>query len=460
MVPHVLLVSWSKIAIVVHHNKCLEFSSTINPAFSGCFGARSYPSMTRHPVIFTASLDDKYNGGNDIPSITSATDIHVEKKESCRNNSSTIKAVPSHLTLGEANVSCLISLVPIEDRDDTNTIVKVNSSSVLSVNRFIFGVNAISTKSTGRFTLELKNCHSPVLGPLRSDTPPISFNMEEKISERVGSSTKSGAKRLPAASCIVGNFILHPLTVLSVMSERTAASHLSDDLIMKCNILKELNLHSSTGSGTFFWVISFVIVILLCCSGIASERKRKAMMKSKDEFKVVSTCMMGDDKGVHKDEEESSTFNVVVPPACITQRWQGTNQEKRTLSYHSAPRQYTTYRKDPHGIDDFNSPTECSSAETIKTLNSDENTDDERLKQIIEGPKYTLSTSRGDFVVNVRNGQCLGSPKQQHSFVTATQLDQLNSCCRVDESVWHVEGIEHDDEYDDSRPSTSGGGGK
>ncbi len=427
--------------------------------------------MTRRPAIFTASLGGKY-GGDDFPSVASAANFHVQKEELCRNNSNTIEAVPSHLTLGEANVSCFISLLPGEESgggrktdchgDYTNAVIKVNSS-VLSANRFIFGINAISTPSTGRFTLELKNCHSPVLGPLRSTTPPISFNVEEVITERrVELSTKSGSKRLPA-SFIVGNFILQPVTAPAVMDGGAAVSHVSGGPIMRCNVLRELHLHSSTASGIFFWGFSLVIVILLCCSGISMERKRKAMMKSKEEFNVINTCVMGD-KGIHNDE--SSTFKVVVP-ACIMQRWQDINREKRSLSYHSAPWQHATYLEDPHGIDDdFDSPTECSSVEVIKPLGRDDITDDdEKLKKIIEGPKYTLSTSRRDFLVNVRNGRRLGSPKQQHSLATATQIDHfdhLGSCCHVDESVGHIEGIEHDDdyEYDDSRPSTSGGGGE
>ncbi len=432
-------------------------------------------AIMRNPVIFTASLDD----GGDYLSLASADTIHVQKKEELCNNSSEIEVISSlpYLTLGEANVSCVISLLPNEEeessgvgradyqhRRDCLNVSKVNSSSVIFVNRFIFGINAISIPSIGRFTLDLQNCHSPVFGPLRSTTPPISFNVEI-IAEGVESpsvSTNSGSKRLPT-SFIVGNFILQPLTAPTVTNESgdSLSSHVSDGPIIRHNILRQIFIHSSTtGNGIFYWFHSLILIVLLCFGWIFLNRKRRRramMIKPEVEFEGTATCPIVD--GINT-EGNNSNLKVAVP-ICNMQRWV-INQEKR-LSHNSAA---SGQQQDLHGMNnDFVPSIECSSssAAIITALSND--IDDNRYK-IIEGPKHTLRTSRGDFVVDIRNGeQHLGPSKQNHSHtISTTQIDHLNlnnldSYCNVDESVWNIES--DDNSGNDNMPSTSGrrGGG-
>ncbi len=426
----------------------------------------------RHPVIFTASLDD----GNDYLSLASADTIHVQKKEELHNNSgSEIEVISSssHLTLGEANVSCVISLLPNEEeessgfgrtdhyhRRDCLNVSNVNSSSVRFVHRFIFGVNAMSIPSIGRFTIGLQNCHSPVLGPLRSTTPPISFNVEI-ITEGVelpSLSTNSGTKR-SLTSFVIGNFILQPPTTPTVTngSGDSISSHVSDGPIIRHNILRQFFIHSSTpGNGIFSWFHSLMLIVLMYFgwSFLNRKRRRATMIKSEVEFKGTATCPIIDD---NNSEGKNSNLKVVVP-TCNMQRWV-INREKR-LPHNSAA---SGQQQDLHGMNnDFVSSTECSSssAEIITTLSND--IDDHKCK-IIEGPKHTIRKSRGDFVGDIRNGQQhLGPSKQNHSHTTSTtQIDHLNlnhldSCCNVDESVWNVES-DHS-HGDDNMPSTSGGG--
>ncbi len=494
-----------KVELLRYHHS--EFSTIIH-TFSGCcLVVRNYPSMTnitttaaatttRHLVIFTASLDRQ--SGSNSPSLVSAATIHVQEEE-LYSNSSVIETVSPHLTLGEANVSCIVSLQPSVEsnsvgrrtdhnlgyskdvvKDTSSSSSSSNSSSVISAHRFIYGVNAVSTSSTGRFTLELQDCHSPVLGPLRSTTPPILFNVEVITEGTESSSTKSGSKKLPD-SFIVGNFILQPLTTAPVvLSEDSAVSYVSDDPTMICNVLREGFLYPYMESDIFLWVNSLVVAVLLCCIAVLLEikrrrRRRRDIMKSKENFRGAATRVAV--KDTVTPNNDVSTFKVISTRR--KKRWAINRKKKRSLSYDSALGKYATYHlvEDRNGINDFISPPQCSSsAETTTTLSSsDDNTDDENIKKIFEGPKqqkHTFNTiKRRNFVGNVQNGKCMGPPdQQQHSCTTITNgeiddiSDHLNHRsshlensyhCVDDENGWHVEGIEHD-VYDGSIHSTNG----
>ncbi len=83
----------------------------------------------RHPIIFTVSLDARGDGYRSL-STGKADIIHVQnKEEELRNNNNNkssdeeeeVQVIPlssSNLTMGEANVTCLISLLPDEEEEE------------------------------------------------------------------------------------------------------------------------------------------------------------------------------------------------------------------------------------------------------------------------------------------------------------------------------------------------------
>ncbi len=485
----------------------------------------------RQPIIFTVSLDARGDGYRSL-STGKADIIHVQnKEEELRNNNNNkssdeeeeVQVIPlssSNLTMGEANVTCLISLLPDEEEEEEkkNGLERANEGvhrrrddddlNVSKVNniRHIFGINAISVPSVGRFTLDLQNCHSSVLGPLRSTEPPIFLNME-LIAEAVKSASTSLSiestsirSRSSPTSFVVGNFILQrPLTNVPTTFVTNGSngndncicsySHVHDGdtgLTTRHNgSLQQLVFMHSCGSSRttggnsmllFFLIHGLVLMVLLCFGWSFLNRKRT----SKGTCEIIEDSPNPSRSLEEEDNDNTTTPNDLLKQSTVVVRV--SNQEEKRLSSHlssTSGQQEQNALLLPEGMmsnrsNDFVSSSECNSRCTEITSNSNDVNDENNCKMMmVEGPKHTLRTSRGDFVVAIQNGQkqTLGgssslppSKAQNHSHITSTtsQIEHLNlnhldiHCCadNIDESVWNVESIESDED-DNNIPLTS-----